>query len=419
MTDNNVIQLNTPAADALGQILKQGAQQLLASAIEVEVAELLEQHSGLTIEDRQAVVRNGYLPERAVQTGLGDIPVKVPKVRDRSGTGIKFNSKLIPPYLKRTKAVEEFIPWLYLKGISSGDMQPALEVLLGEGAAGLSGNTVSRLKQSWEQDYDSWRQRDLSKRRYVYVWADGIYCNVRMDDKLCLLVLIGSDMTGRKEILAVVDGYRETEASWLEVIAQLESQGLANAPELIVGDGALGLWKAVAKKWPATKTQRCWVHKTANVLNKVPKAVQPKIKTALQDIWMAETRQSANKAFDGCVARFDAKYPKAMACLAKDKESMLAFYDYPAANWQHIRTTNPIESVFATVRLRTTRTKSCGSRKTTLTMAFKLLTMAQKKWHRLRGYQLLADVIDGVKFKDGERVEPDQQQNSASAIHQN
>ena len=418
MTDSNVIQLNSPAADVLGELLKRGAQQLLATAIETEVAELLSQYSDIQTNGKQAVVRNGYLPERSIQTGLGEILVKVPKVRDRSGKGVKFNSQLIPPYLKRTKAVEEFIPWLYLKGISTGDMQPALEMLLGKGATGLSANSVSRLKQSWEQDYDQWRQRDLSKRRYVYLWADGVYCNVRMDDRLCLLVLIGSDDTGRKEVLAVVDGYRESEASWLEVIEQLESQGLTVPPKLVIGDGALGLWKAVAKKWPTAAKQRCWVHKTANVLNKVPKALQPKVKEALHDIWMAETRQSAYKAFEICLKRFEDKYPKAMECLEKDKDSMLAFYDFPAVHWQHIRTSNPIESVFATVRLRTTRTKNCGSRKTTLAMAFKLVTTAQSKWRRLRGYRLLADVIEGVKFKDGERVVPDQQQVADFAIHQ-
>ena len=405
MTDNNVIQLNTPAVDGLSEVLKSGAQQLLGKAIEAEIAELLSQYSNQKVEGKQAIVRNGYLPERTVQTGLGDIAVKVPKVRDRSGQGIKFNSKLVPPYLKRTRAMDEFIPWLYLKGISTGDMQPALETLLGEGAAGLSANTVSRLKQGWEQDYAQWRQRDLSKRRYVYIWADGVYCNVRMDDKLCLLVLIGSDDSGRKEVLAVVDGYRESEASWSEVIELLESQGLQMPPKLIAGDGALGLWKAVAKKWPTTATQRCWVHKTANVLSKVPKAIQPKLKEALQDIWMAETRQAAYGAFNNCLRRFEAKYPKAMECLKKDKEQMLVFYDFPAEHWTHIRTTNPIESVFATVRLRTTRTKSCGSRKTTLAMAYKLITTAQKRWRRLRGYKLLAEVIKGVKFKDGERVE--------------
>lgn len=419
MSDSNIVELKSPPADTLGELLKQGAQQLLARAIEAELAELQGRYDSDTVDGKRTIVRNGYLPERMIQTGLGDISVKVPKVRDRSGQGIKFNSKLVPPYLKRTKNVEEFIPWLYLKGISTGEMQPALEVLLGEGATGLSAGTVSRLKQSWEQDYDQWRKRDLSKRRYVYVWADGVYSNVRMDDRLCLLVVVGSDDTGRKEVLAVVDGYRESEASWLEVIEQLESQGLTIPPKLAVGDGALGFWKALAKKWPATRKQRCWVHKTANVLNKVPKAVQPKLKEALHDIWMAETRGAAYKAFDGCAKRFEAKYPGAMECLVKDKDSMLAFYDFPAMHWQHIRTTNPIESVFATVRLRTTKTKNCGSRKTTLTMAWKLMTTAQKKWRRLRGYKLLADVVEGVKFKDGERVVTDQFQGMPeSTVHQ-
>lgn len=413
MSDSKVIQFNSPVEDPLNEVLQRGARELLTKAIEAELNALLAQYSTLEINGKKAVVRNGHLPERTIQTGLGDIPVKVPKVRDRSGQGIKFNSSLVPPYLKRTKAIEEFIPWLYLRGISTGQMQPALESLLGEGAKGLSANTVSRLKQQWEQDYDTWRQRDLSKRRYVYIWADGVYSNVRMDDKLCLLVIIGSDDTGRKEVLAVVDGYRESEASWLEVLSQLESQGLTIPPKLAVGDGALGFWKALAKKWPETATQRCWVHKTANVLNKMPKAVQPKVKEALHDIWQAETRDAAYKAFDSTLARFEAKYPRAMECLKKDKESMLAFYDFPAEHWQHIRTTNPIESVFASVRLRTTKSKSCGSRKTTLAMTYKLMTTAQNKWRRLRGFRLLADVVQGIRFKDGERVEQDQQQSVA------
>jgi len=413
MKDNNIVSLKTPIENPLETLLKQGASDLLSAAIAAEVGSLLQQYEDLTVAGKQAVVRNGYLPERMIQTGMGDIPVKVPKVRDRSNQGIKFNSQLVPPYLKRTRNLEEFIPWLYLKGISTGDMQPALEVLLGEGAKGLSANTVSRLKQGWEADYDHWRKRDLSNRRFVYIWADGVYCNVRMDDRLCLLVIIGSDDTGRKEVLAVVDGYRESEASWTEVLEQLESQGLKIPPKLATGDGALGFWKALTKKWPQTKQQRCWVHKTANVLNKVPKALQPKIKEALQDIWMAETRTAAYKAFSSCVRRFEDKYPAAMKCLVKDKEAMLAFYDFPAVHWQHIRTSNPIESVFATVRLRTTRTKSCGSRKTTLSMAWKLMITAQNKWRRLRGYRLLADVIRGVEFKDGEEVKLDQLQETA------
>ena len=334
MTDSNVVELKSATGDALGELLKEGARKLLAQAVEAELAELLALHAGETVEGKQAVVRNGYLPERTIQTGLGEVPVKVPKVRDRSGQGIKFNSRLIPPYLKRTKNLEEFIPWLYLKGISTGDMQSTLESLLGEGVGGLSSGTVSRLKQGWEADHERWRKRDLSRRRYVYVWADGVYSNVRMDDRLCLLVIVGSDDTGRKEVLAVVDGYRESEASWLEVLEQLESQGMTIAPKLAIGDGALGFWKAVAQKWPQTAQQRCWVHKTANVLNKVPKAVQPKVKEALHDIWMAETQEAAHKAFDSCVKRFEGKYAKAMECLVKDKDSMLSFYDFPAEHWQ-------------------------------------------------------------------------------------
>ena len=413
MSDSKTIQLNKPVEDPLHEVLQRGAKELLAKAIEAELNALLTQYSELEVDGKKAVVRNGHLPARTIQTGLGDIPVKVPKVRDRSGCGIKFNSALVPPYLKRTKAIEEFVPWLYLRGISTGQMQPALESLLGEEAKGLSANTVSRLKQQWEQDYDTWRQRDLSKRRYVYIWADGIDSNVRMDDKLCTLVIIGSDDTGRKEVLAVIDGYRESEASWLEVLSLLESQGLTLPPKLAVGDGALGFWKALAKKWPETATQRCWVHKTANVLNKVPKAVQPKVKEALHDIWQAETRDGAYKAFDNTLQRFEAKYARAMECLKKDKASMLAFYDFPAEHWQHIRTTNPIESVFASVRLRTTKSKSCGSRKTTLAMTYKLMTTAQNTWRRLRGFRLLADVVQGIQFKDGERVEQDQQQSVA------
>lgn len=413
MTDTIVSGLYRPMEDALTEVLKRGAEELLTKAVEAELARLLGDYRDLKVDGRSAVVRNGYLPERKVQTGIGDIAIKVPKVRDRSGQGIKFNSALLPPYLKRTQVLEEFIPWLYLKGISTGDMQPALEALLGEGAQGLSANTVSRLKQQWESEYDQWRQRDLSKRRYVYVWADGIYSKVRMDDKLCLLVVIGADDTGRKEVLAVVDGYRESEASWREVFAQLAAQGMKAAPKLAVGDGALGFWSALTKHWPETGQQRCWVHKTANVLNKVPKAVQPKLKEKLQDIWMADTRENAYKAFHSCIEQFELKFPAAMQCLEKDKVEMLAFYDFPAEHWPHIRTTNPIESAFATIRLRTNKTKSCGSRKTTLAMTYKLAITAQKSWRRLRGFKKLADIIQGIQFKDGEPVRQDQKRDAA------
>lgn len=353
-----------------------------------------------------------------LQTGLGDIPVRVPKVRDRKDKEVKFNSKLVPPYLKRTKNIEELVPWLYLRGISTGEMQSALASLLGENAKGLSANTVSRLKASWEQEYLAWVRRDLSHRRFVYVWANGIYSKVRMDDKLCLLVVIGVDDTGRKELLAISDGVRESEQSWTEVLNQLNAQGLTAAPKLAIGDGALGFWNAVTKVWPTTRHQRCWVHKTANILNKVPKSMQPKIKSSLQDIWMAESKESALKAYELFDKNYGAKYTKATDCLRKDKEEMLAFYDFPAEHWLSIRTTNPIEPTFATIRLRTNKTKSCGSRNTTLSMAFKLAQLAEKKWYRLRGFKLLADVIEGITFKNGERIEQDQTEYQTAFIHQ-
>ena len=420
MKDSTATELKLPSqAYGLESVLKQGAQRLLAQAIEAEVDGLLSDQSSRYVEGKRAVVRNGYLPERMIQTGLGDIAVKVPKVRDRSEQGVKFNSALVPPYLKRTQTIEELIPWLYLKGISTGDMKPALEALLGEKAVGLSSNTVSRLKQQWEEDYEQWNKRDLSKQHYAYVWADGIYSNVRSDDKLCLLVMIGAAEEGHKEVLAVIDGYRESEASWYELLTQLEQQGLNTAPQLAIGDGALGFWQAVAKKWPNTRTQRCWVHKTANVLNKVPKALQPKIKDALKEIWQSKTRKEAETALNNLRERFETKYPKAMTCLKKDETALLAFYDFPAAHWQHIRTTNPIESVFATVRLRTAKCKNCGSRKTTLAMTYKLIETAQSKWQRLRGYSLLPDVIKGIVFKDGEPPKLGQtQDNSHPPIHQ-
>ena len=321
----------------------------------------------------------------------------------------KFNSSLVPPYLKRSQSIEEFLPWLYLRGISTGDFSESLKHLLGEEAKGLSAATISRLKTSWEADFTQWQKRDLSKKRYVYVWADGVYCNVRMDDKVCLLVIIGSDELGNKELIAVSDGYRESEASWSEVLLGLKQRGLSIEPKVAVGDGALGFWKALSKCWPTTQGQRCWVHKTANVLAKFPKAMQPKVKSALHEIWQSETKEEANKSMTNCVKLFEAKYPKAMRCLEKDREALLVFYDFPAEHWGHLRTSNPIESVFATVRLRTTKSKNCGSRVTTLAMVLKLMETAQKRWHRLRGYNLLADVITGVKFRDGIKQEQQDQ----------
>ena len=408
MTDSTLQALSQPepqVSDPLHELLRQGARDLIAKAVEAELTTFLEQYADRRLEDgRQTVVRNGYLPQRTVQTGIGDVAVQVPKVRDRSGGKACFNSRLLPPYLRRTRSVEELIPWLYLKGVSTGDYQEALSALLGEQAKGLSANTVSRLKAQWLDEHKAWRQRDLADRRYVYWWADGIYSKVRMDDRLCLLVIIGVTEHGHKELLAVEDGHRESAASWAELLTGLRERGLTTAPKLAIGDGAMGFWKALSQLLPDTAHQRCWVHKTANVLNKLPRSVQPKVKADLHDIWMAETREDAHKAFGRTLKRYGAKYSQAMECLAKDREELLAFYDYPAEHWVHIRTTNPIESAFATVRLRTKRSRNCGSRNTTLAMVFKLLQSAQKRWKRIKGFRKLELVVNNVRFRDGEQV---------------
>ena len=408
MADSTLRTLSQPepqVADPLHELLRQGARDLIAKAVEAELATFLAQYADQRLDDgRQAVVRNGYLPERTVQTGIGDVEIKVPRVRDRSGDGVTFSSALLPPYLKRARSIEELIPWLYLKGISTGDYQEALAALLGDQAKGLSANTVSRLKKQWKDEHAEWRKRDLADRRYVYWWADGIYSNVRLDDRLCLLVIIGVTEQGRKELVAVEDGFRESADSWETLLTGLRERGLTQAPTLAVGDGAMGFWAALSKIHPETDHQRCWVHKTANVLNKLPKSVQPKVKADLHDIWMAETRFDAHKAFDRTLKRFEAKYPKAMACLAKDRDELLAFYDYPAEHWVHIRTTNPIESTFATVRLRSKRSRNCGSRATTLAMVFKLLQSAEKRWKRIKGFSKLELVVNNVRFQDGEQV---------------
>lgn len=411
MSQNKIIDLKKPGEfceDPLTELLRNGARQLIADAVQVELQELLDQYSVLRNERGYLqVVRNGYLPEREILTGIGPIKVKVPKIRDKSGQRIKFNSALLPPYLRKTRRVEEVLPWLYLKGISTGDFQEALHALLGTEGKGLSASTISRLKGIWEQEHETWNRRSLKNKRYVYIWADGVYFNIRSDDaRQCILVIIGVTEQGRKEFIAIEDGYRESEQSWSELLLRIKAQGLSHSPKLAIGDGALGFWKALSKVFPKTKHQRCWVHKTANVLNKLPKAVQPKAKQALHEIWMAPTRTDAYKAFDIALSTYSAKYPKAMKCLEKDKDEMLAFYDFPAMHWQHIRTSNPIESVFATVRLRTNKTRGCVARHTILSMVFKLGQSAQKKWRKLRGFKLLGEVIRGVQFKDGELVEP-------------
>jgi len=411
MKKNTVVGLKKPteiAEDPLTELLRTGARRLIAEAVEAELQDFLEQFSEhRNQQGHRQIVRNGYLPERELQTGIGSVSVKVPKVRDKSGQGIKFNSALLPPYLRKTKSVEDLLPWLYLKGISSGDFQEALRCLLGPNAQGLSASTISRCKRVWEEEHAAWNRRSLANKRYIYIWADGIYFNVRSDDaRQCILVIVGVTEQGRKEFIAIEDGYRESEQSWSELLLRLKSQGLKQGPKLAVGDGALGFWTALSKVYPETRHQRCWVHKTANVLNKLPKSVQPKVKQALHEIWMAPTREDAYKAFDIAVETYSDKYPKAMQCLVKDKDQMLAFYDFPAVHWQHIRTSNPIESTFATVRLRTSKTRGCGSRQTILSMVYKLGQSAQKKWRKLRGFKLLADVIRGIQFKDGERIDP-------------
>jgi len=417
MTKSTLSAVESPVADVsdpLHSMIREGARQLIAAAVEAELENLLNNHQDRRdARGRRAVVRNGYLPERSIKTGVGEVRVQVPKVRDRSGTGIKFNSSLLPPYLKRARSLDELIPWLYLRGVSTGDFQDALQALVGESAKGMSANTVSRLKARWLQEHSQWRRRDLSHKRYVYLWADGIYSQVRMDDKLCLLVILGVTEHGCKELVAVEDGYRESEASWCEVLADLRNRGLQRPPKLAVGDGALGFWAALNKIFPDTRQQRCWVHKTANVLNKLPKAVQPKVKSALHDIYLAETREAAHRAFDRALERFGAKYPKAMECLAKDRDELLAFYDFPAKHWVHLRTTNPIESTFATVRLRTRKSRNCGSRDTTLAMVFKLLKSAEQRWKRIKGFELLELVVNNVEFRNGEQVVDQPKQRAA------
>jgi len=394
--------------DALSDILKEGAQQMLAHAIEAEVAEWIDAHANHTDDHgRRQVVRNGYLPQRKIVTGLGEIPVRQPRVHDRrpDPEREKFTSKILPPYLRKAKSIEELIPFLYLKGISTGDMNEALQSLLGPDCPGLSATTVTRLKTIWEQEYDQWSKRSLKGQEYVYVWADGIHTNIRLEeDRQCMLVLMGATTAGKKELIAMTDGHRESAQSWKELLLDVKRRGLAVEPKLAIGDGALGFWKALAEVYPNTREQRCWVHKTANVLDKLPKGKQPKAKAMIHDIWMAETKDEANQAVDAFLETYEAKYPKATQCLAKDRDVLLTFYDFPAEHWRHLRTTNPIESTFATIRLRHRRTKGSGSRTASLTMMFKLAESASKRWRLLNGSQLLPNVLQGIPFKDGIQV---------------
>ena len=421
MTDTNVFALVQPGTftDRLTDVLRDGARALLAQAVEAEVAGFLAEHADKRTDDgRQRLVRHGHLPERSIMTGIGAVEVCVPRVRDRlSGTDdrIRFSSAILPPYARRSKSLEVLIPILYLKGISTGDFAEALSALLGPNAGGLSASTIVRLKEVWADEHARWLKRDLSVKRYVYFWADGIYVQARLEDEAqCLLVIIGATPEGKKELVGLADGLRESAHSWRDLLLDLKRRGLSSGPQLAVGDGALGFWKALDEVWPTTRAQRCWVHKTANVLNKLPNSLHTKAKRALHNIWMAETRKDAEAALDVFIETYSRKYEKAAECVAKDRDALLAFYDFPAEHWKHLRTTNPIESAFATVRHRTTRSKGCLSNKTALAMIFKLAQAAEKSWRRLKGYSLLPKVILGVKFNDGIEIVKSQSQTAAA-----
>ena len=390
MSKDNVIAIKKPDTfvdDPISEILRQGARSLITQALEIEIEIFINQYKDLRDQmGLQRIVRNGYLPERQIQTGIGPVSVKAPRIRDRhqnSSKRIHYSSAILPPYLRKTRSMEHLLPWLYLKGVSTGDFGDALAALVGKDAPGLSAPTIARLKTVWQQEYEQWQKRSLLGKRYVYFWADGVYCNVRMDDKHCLLVIVGATVDGEKELVAIEGGFRESELSWSQLLLDLKARGVTNGPQLAIGDGALGFWKAMDKVFPDARCQRCWVHKTANILNKLPKSLQPKAKSHLHQIWQADNKNEAERHFNSFVNVYEAKYPKAAQCLEKDRSSLLTFFDFPAEHWRHIRTTNPIESTFATVRLRTNKVRGCFSANTVMTMAFKLCQCAQKRWIRL------------------------------------
>ena len=387
----------------LEELLREGARKLLQEAIEQEVNEYISSHQDDRDEQGyRLVVRNGSLPERTLSTGIGPVDIQQPRVRD-GREGEEFTSKILPKYMRRVPSIDTLIPALYLRGISTGDFTGALEAILGSQASGLSATNIVRLKESWQTDYQDWGKRDLTGKHYVYIWADGIYFNVRLSsDRPCILVIMGATKDGNKELIAVHDGDRESELSWTEVLMSLKHRNLEKPAKLAVGDGALGFWSALEKVWPYTCQQRCWVHKTANILNKMPKYVHSSAKTLIHDMYMAPTKQAALQSYNQFQASYAVKFPKAWTCLAKDKDQLFTFYDFPAEHWMHIRTTNPIESTFATVRHRTRKTKGCGSRVATLAMVYKLASEAEKHWRKLNGAKLIFEVLRGTKFVDGE-----------------
>ena len=421
----NVIEIHTEgkgqdARSALDELCLAGAQRMLHRALELEVDQYLDRHRDDRDENGHALVtRNGKARPRKLTIGSGTMDITAPRVRDErveDGQRCRFTSEILPPYMRRSPKVAEVLPVLYLRGLSTGDFREALPALLGkEATAGLSPTTITRLTAAWQQEYESFRKRDIRSKRFAYIWADGVHFRIRLeDDRLCTLVLIGVREDGSKELIAVENGYRESKESWLSVLRDLTARGV-EAPLLAIGDGALGFWSALREVWPESKEQRCWVHRTANVLDKFPKRLQPRAKSQIHEIFKAETKEIAEEQVDRFVKEYEDRYPKAVASLLRDRETMLTFYDFPAAHWQSIRSTNVIESAFATVRLRQRVTKGAGSRAKGLTMAFKLLAMAEKRWRRIRSPHLVMPMLEGTKFLDGKPIESNPQEGRKSA----
>ena len=421
MSDSTVVSFRQPDTvdDPLTAVLRNGARRLLAQAIEAEADAFLAAMKDMRLLDgRDRLVRHGHGPERQVQTGIGPVAVKRVRLRDRgaedAGGRIHFTSAILPRWSRRTRSLDALLPVLYLRGVSMGDFQEALSALLGKDAPNLSPSVIVRLRGEWEADYERWQRRDLSARRYVYIWADGVYLQARMEPQAeCMLVLIGATPEGKKELLGFQVGVRESAQSWRELLVDLKARGLTIAPELATGDGALGFWKALDEVSPTTRHQRCTVHKTANVLDKLPKSIQPASKSDLREIWTAPDRATATAAMATFADKYRAKYDKAVTCLVKDRDALLTFYDFPAEHWDHLRTSNPIESVFATVRHRTVRTKGALSQDTARLMVFKLVTAAARTWRRLKGENQLPKVVQGVTFTNGVEVNNTPAQNAA------
>lgn len=402
MRKNSFAEPGKTSTITIDEIARLGAQEMIRISLEAEIQSFIERYKGVKLEDgRPAIVRNGYNPERAFTVSSGTVAVKVPRGRDRSGNNITFSSAIVPRYMRRSLSIEEAIPLLHLLGISGNDMVEGVETVLGSPVKGLSPTNITRMKSHWKNEYDHWKRRDLSEKEYCYLWADGIHFNIRFDDsRLCTLVIIGALPDGRKELVAVESGYRESTESWSYLLRDLKERGMKPA-KLLIGDGAMGLWKAARNVYPETRWQRCWVHKTSNILDALPKGVQNKAKSMIREIYQAVSRKEADKAYRRFVEMYSSKYPKAAACLEKDKEHLFTFYDFPADHWQHIRSTNVIESTFATVRNRTDRTRGHGTMETTMMMVFKLLERASKRWRRLRGHEFIVKVIRGTQFVDG------------------